>query len=363
MNTNVYRSDFHLDRILSKSLAQESLTKEEIKFLLSLDDEESLDQLFHTARKIRYIHFGDDVFLSGFVYFSTWCRNDCTFCRYRYSNRLANRYRKNKMEVLEIACQLAESGVHLIDLTIGEDPVIHKKIDELADLVRSIKDLTGLPVMVSPGVVSLDTLKALTEVGADWYACYQEAHNRKLFKRLRPDQDYDERLSMKMEARGLGLLIEEGILTGVGENTDDILLSLEVMNDLDAHQIRVMTFVPQEGTPMANFPAASWRGELSIIAVMRLLFQDRLIPASLDVGGVRGLRERLLAGANVITSIIPPHKGLVGISNSVLDVDEGYRTVRGVTPILDKMKISTAEPRKYAQWILHERERILDSSY
>jgi methylornithine synthase len=354
MGTVVDRSVFHLDRILSKSLTEVSLTREEIGFLLNLRDEEDLGRLFDTAREIRRRHFGDAVFLYGFVYFSTWCRNDCTFCRYRRSNQMAQRYRKDKREVLDIAGQVAESGVHLIDLTMGEDPLIHREADRLIDLVWALKDQTGLPVMVSPGVVGLDVLKALSGVGADWYACYQETHNRGIFRRLRPGQDYEQRLRVKREAREVGLLIEEGILAGVGEGTDDILMSLEVIDDLGAHQLRVMTFVPQEGTPMADFPSPSWRGELSIIAVMRLLFPDRLIPASLDVGGIAGLRERLLAGANVITSIIPPHRGLVGVSQSVLDVEEGYRTVRGVLPVLEEMGLRTATQDEYTRWVCGE---------
>lgn len=362
MGTVVDRCVFHLDRILSKSLAQVALTKDEIRFLLDLRHDEDLGRLFHTAREIRHRHCGDAIFLYGFVYFSTWCQNDCTFCRYRRSNRLAERYRKDKMEVLDIACQLAETGVHLIDLTMGEDPIVHHETDGLAELVRSIKDQTGLPVMVSPGVVSPDLLKALAGAGADWYACYQETHNRELFNRLRPGQDYEERLSRKREARELGLLIEEGILAGVGEGADDILTSLDVISDLRVHQMRVMTFVPQEGTPMTDFPAPSWRGELAIIAVMRLLFPDRLIPASLDVGGIRGLRERLLAGANVITSIIPPHTGLVGVSQSFLDVDEGYRTVTGVVPVLETMGLRTATQDEYARWVCHERASMSDKN-
>jgi methylornithine synthase len=360
MGAVVDRSDFHLGRVLSKARNHEPLTKGEIRFLCDLRDEEDLGRLFRAAREIRHRHSGDAIFLYGFVYFSTWCRNDCTFCLYRRSNPLAARYRKDKREVLDIACQLADSGVHLIDLTMGEDPQIHREADGLMDLVLAIKDQTGLPVMVSPGVVSQETLRALHGVGVDWYACYQETHNRELFSRLRPGQDYEERLSRKSEARKLGLLIEEGILAGVGEEIDDIVTSLEVINDLGAHQMRVMTFVPQEGTPMAAVPEPSSRRELVTIAVMRLLFPDRLVPASLDVKGIRGLRERLLAGANVVTSIIPPHTGLLGVSHSVLDVDEGYRTVRGVESVLHKIGLRTATRDEYTQWVCHERDSMSD---
>ena len=39
-------------------------------------------------------HSGDAVFLYGFVYFSTYCRNECAFCFYRADNDESPRYRK-----------------------------------------------------------------------------------------------------------------------------------------------------------------------------------------------------------------------------------------------------------------------------
>jgi methylornithine synthase len=356
------RSGFSLERVLAKSLEGEALTRAEIAFLLDRDDKTDLSRLFETAQAMRSRYFGDAIFLYGFVYFSTWCRNDCIFCRYRRSNPLAKRYRKDKEEVIEISSRLAESGVHLIDLTMGEDPFFLGEGEgaaELTDLIRALKAQPGLPLMVSPGVISDEGLMDFRDAGVDWYACYQETHNRRLFRRLRPGQSYDERLTRKMAAREMGMLIEEGILAGAGDVTDDIVTSIGVMKRLEAHQIRVMTFVPQEGTPLVNLAAPSFLRELLTIAVMRLVFPDRLIPASLDVGGIGGLEERLLAGANVITSLIPPHIGLVGVSQSFLDVDEGYRSVEGVIPVLEKMGLRTATAGEYAEWVDQERTQLM----
>ncbi len=264
-------------------------------------------------------------------------------------------------EILEISSRLAESGVHLIDLTMGEDPFFYwggQGADELFEVVRRLKEETGLPIMVSPGVAARETLNALRKAGAEWYACYQETHSQELFNRLRPNQDYDKRLRTKMEAHQMGFLIEEGILTGAGDSVDDIVTSLEQMKTLEAHQIRVMTFVPQEGTPLGKLPAPSPDREMMIIATMRLLFPDRLIPASLDVRGIGGLRDRLLAGANVVTSLIPAGVGLVGVSQSALDIDEGHRTVKGVIPVMEKMGLKAATRDEYTKWVHNESEQL-----
>ena len=111
--------------------------------------------MFAAARELRARHFGDAVFLYGFVYFSTYCRNECAFCFYRADNDESPRYRKTADEVVAICRDLAASGVVLLDLTMGEDPAIHDEpgYAALLDLVGAVARATGLPVMVSPGVV------------------------------------------------------------------------------------------------------------------------------------------------------------------------------------------------------------------
>jgi methylornithine synthase len=347
-----------LQEIIARALSGQPLVREEIEFLLRLRSAQTVSVLFEAARELRSRYFGNRVFLYGFVYFSTWCRNRCHFCFYRRGNRINVRYRKTPAEILEVASALARSGVHLIDLTMGEDPFFFEHaagFDLLADIVQAVKKETGLPVMVSTGVPPREALAELASAGADWYACYQETHNRELFARLRPGQSYDERLEMKYFARKLGLLVEEGILTGVGDTLADVVTSIGVMARLGAQQVRVMSFVPQKGTPMERWASPPRLRELVTIAVFRLVFPDRLIPASLDVDGIAGLEDRLKAGANVITSLIPPRVGLAGVSRSSLDIDEGYRTPEGVLPVLERLGLKPANLEDYTRWIQNNR--------
>lgn len=348
----------NIESILEKALCGRIPTEKETIHILGLKKEEEIFRVFQTARRLRDKNFGRKVFLYGFLYFSTFCRNDCRFCASRVSNSIARRYRKSESEVVEAACLLAESGVHLIDLTMGEDPLFHEDaagFAALAELIRKIKEKTGLPLMVSPGVVPQDALKEFIRAGADWFACYQETHNRWLFGHLRPAQDYDRRISLKISAKSMGMLIEEGIMTGVGESMADIAHSMQAMQEMAVHQARAMSFVPQTGTPMSGRLSPPRLKELLTIAVLRLLFPSKLIPASLDVDGLEHVKERLDAGANVITSLIPPYLGLSGVSQPVLGIDDGYRTVRGMTSLLKKAGLSAASQKEYQQWILRQK--------
>jgi methylornithine synthase len=351
-----------LDAILSKALNAEKLSKEDILFLLNLDGADQLNTLFTAAKKLRREHFGDEIFLYGFIFASTYCRNDCRFCYFRRSNPQSRRYRKTRADVVAAARRLAASGVHLIDLTMGEDPAIYNGGDtgfnRLIELIESVKQTAGLPVMISPGVIPTPVLGRLAEAGAAWYACYQETHQRKLFTLLRPGQDYDLRLKTKRDAHHLGLLIEEGLLCGVGETCEDIARSIRVMQDLKADQVRVMNFIPQPGTPMAQQTSSDLRTEAKIIAVMRLALPDRLIPASLDVDGIKGLKRRLDAGANVVTSIVPPGVGLAGVARHCLDIEDGRRTHAAVLKVLATCELRPASIEDYLSWIKSRRLAI-----
>ena len=357
-----------LEPILQRALQGHPPSARELERLFALGEAgveageeagEERGRLFAAARELRRRHFGDRVFLYGFLYLSTFCRNDCRFCWYRRSNLACRRYRKDEMETLEAAIRLAGSGVHLLDLTLSEDPVLRAEgFAVLAHLTARVKEVTGLPLMLSPGVAPAETLLRLKRAGADWYACYQETHSRGLFRRLRPQQSFGARMGAKRSARRAGLLLEEGILCGVGESPRDLARSVKAMGRLGAAQVRAMSFVPHPGIPL---PRASGTGgdpqggdtqrELVAIAVLRLAFPDRLIPASLDVDGLAGLERRLAAGANVVTSLIPPGQGLAGVAQSELDIEEGRRTAAEVGEVLQRCGLAPASRAEYAEWL------------
>lgn len=352
--------DDRLPSILERAESGDPLSRAEVVHLLSVHHEEDREALFSAARRVRNRNTGDEVFLYGFVYLSTYCRNDCRFCLYRRSNTESLRYRKDKAQIVKAARTLADSKVHLIDLTMGEDPTYFggDGFRGLADLIVSVREATDLPVMISPGGVDERVLAMLKESGASWYACYQETHNRSLFQKLRPAQDFDARLDGKRTARRMGLLTEEGILSGIGETSEDVADSLAAMGELEADQVRVMSFVPQKGTPLSNRPPGRPGEETKILAIMRLLFPDRLIPASLDVGGLRGLRERLDAGANVVTSLVPPGEGLSGVAQANLDIDNARRTVESVEPVLRRCGLRAGTKASYRRWVERRMDRI-----
>ncbi len=344
-----------LEEILDKAERNVRLSLDEIVFLLSLEDGKQVELLFQSACAFRQQNFGNKIFLYGFLYFNTECGNNCLFCQYRKSNTKAVRYRKSVVAIKTIIQQMRDSGVHLLDLTMGEltDGTEEARLEykRLAEVVRGIRKESDIPVMVSPGVVNAGVLHDLADAGADWFACYQETYSRALFDKVRVGQSFDKRYGTKLTARSLGMHVEEGMLLGLGETVEDRAEMILGMQDLDADQVRVMTLVPHPDTPLANMVQRPELEELKTIAVMRLVMPDRLIPASLDVGGLAGLRHRLEAGANVVTSLIIPGMGLSGVANEKLDIDQARRTPQAILPILEECDLVPASIEELRSWL------------
>lgn len=347
--------DSNVPAIAAKLRAGTAVSKQEVQYLLGLTDESETQYLFEAARSQRARFFGNKIFLYGFLYFSTHCKNDCCFCQYRKTNTSLTRYRKSTTDIVKAAKEMEASGVHLIDLTMGEDPLMllagSSNVKRFGDIVLAVKDVTDLPLMISPGVLDDDTLSAFGRMGIDFYACYQETLSRDHFNMLRSGQSFDRRLASKRMAKAYGMLTEEGLLLGTGESLESIADSLLFMRDERNDQIRAMTFVPQEGVTIDYSGRSGAIQELLTIAAMRLLMPDRLIPASLDVDGLKGLAARLNAGANVVTSIVPPDSGLAGVANNSLDIKEARRSMEKIIPVLKSCGLEVASQQAFKDWL------------
>ena len=345
---------------VAKAEREGKLSVDEIFELMSATGSEDLDTLFSAARRVRDKEFGKKIFTYGFVYFSTYCKNNCTFCYYRTSNSGIDRYRKSKEEIVQLSASLQDAGINLSDLTMGEDPLMYKDgYKNLLDIISAVHDEVGINIMASPGALPHDMFTKVRDAGADWYACYQETYNRELFNSLRLNQSYDDRRNQKIWAMEAGLLAEDGMMIGLGESVRDRAETIAEMSSLGCGQVRAMTFVPQAGTPMQDFMPYDSTEELKAIAIMRLLNPDKLIPCSLDVEGIAGLKTRITAGANVVTSIVPPSKHLAGVAQHELDIENGNRSVEHVFEMLEDMGHHHASSAEYRSFLeAHRPKRV-----
>jgi len=335
-----------LDGLGEKVIEGFRLSDNDLKVLLSLESEEELEKLYYAARKVRNHYFGNRVFLNCFIYFSTHCKNLCTFCYYNCKNKI-RRYRLTKEEVKETCRALKGAGFHMIDLTMGEDPHFYEDPTRFVELVQIVKEELGLPIMISPGVIDNTTLLKAREKGANFFALYQETYDLELYRKLRVGQSFYGRVNARSFAKDHGYCIEDGILTGVGNDIESTVSSLKGMKANDPDMVRVMTFLPQEGTPLSGFTDKSNLSELKILAILRLMFPKCLIPASLDLEGIDGMVPRLNSGANIVTSILPFDSRLEGVANYDRGFKERDRNIQSVINRLESIGMKPAQQAEF----------------
>lgn len=330
-----------LENYAEQIIAGSEVSDEKLREMLQISDPDEMEKLHYVARHIRDNFFGNKVFMYSFVYFSTHCKNNCAFCYYNRENEI-DRYRLTLEDIKKICQVLKTEEIHMVDLTMGEDPFFHNEPERLVELVRTVKEEVGKPIMVSPGVVDNETLGLLKDSGANFLALYQETYDKELYGKLRVEQSFEERINSRNHAKRIGYCVEDGILTAVEPDIESTLISLRGLGTSNPDMVRVMTFLPQKGTPLEGKGVEGSEAELKMISILRLMYPNLLIPASLDLEGIDGMVHRLNSGANVVTSIISSNSALEGVVNYDREHAERDRDVKSVIARLKSMGMEPA---------------------
>jgi len=283
------------------------ITKREIVRLLKEKDESVVRDIFDEADRIRRVFAGDAVHLRGLIEFSNYCRRNCLYCGLRRENRKVTRYRMTADEILAAAVQAGELGFKTLVLQSGEDPSY--PIETLCELVRSIKAGTGAAVTLSVGERSYEDYKKLRKAGADRYLLRFETSDSALFKALKPDSAYADRLQCLRWLAELGYQVGSGTIVGLPFQTveslaDDILTFMEM--DLD--MIGVGPYIAHPDTPLTGSADGSLDMLLKVTALTRIVARDVHMPATTATGTIDplGRQKALQCGANVLMPNVTP---------------------------------------------------------
>ena len=115
-----------IESIIQKCINSEKLTREEIIFLLNLEDKSDMDKLFSAGDTIRRKYCGDDVQIRALLELSNVCARHCNYCGIRADNHEITRYRIEPDEIVDIAIALNGKGLKTIVMQSGEDPILYR---------------------------------------------------------------------------------------------------------------------------------------------------------------------------------------------------------------------------------------------
>ncbi|WP_298071449.1 radical SAM protein [uncultured Bacteroides sp.] len=285
------------------SLRQNEFTDAVLTEALELTGETQL-QLFELAQQARHIAFPDDeVQVRSVIEISNVCRQKCRYCAIGGKEQKFN-YTLDSNAISLLMEYLYNKGRRNILLQSGEnvnDAFINDVVDAI-DFVKQHHD--DLRIILCMGDLSESQYQRLFNAGATDYILKFEASNRDLFSYCKPNDSLENRLECIKQLHKIGYRIGSGNIVGLPKQTlNDLVTDLQLIHELPLSMNSTTIFIPAENSAFANEPAGNPIHTLNMMALMRIMNPNRLMPttSSLEKMIPDGQYLGLQAGANTVT--------------------------------------------------------------
>ncbi len=350
-----------LQKIFEKLDTHHDLTREDIRYLLTLQDSAKIQQLYDRAYLEKVKHTGKKVYLRGLIELSNICVKDCYYCGIRKSNRTIDRFSLTEEEIISGAEWAYKNEYGSMVLQAGER-YDEKYVWFIEDIIKKIKEKTGdkLGITLSLGEQSLETYKRWFDAGAHRYLLRIETSNRELYKKLHPeDHSWDERRKALRSLKEAGFQVGTGVMIGLPFQTyEDLVDDILFFKEIDADMIGMGPYLISRETPLAAVAEKNMLiGEdklqlaLKMIAVTRLYLKDVNIAATTALQAIEetGREKGLKAGANIIMPNVTDvqYRSSYQLYDNKPCLDENADVCRGC---LELRVLSIDEEIGYGQW-------------
>lgn len=235
-----------------------SLDAQTLETWLRETDEHRLENLWREADRVRRENVGDAVHLRGLIEISNYCCRLCGYCGLRADNRGLERYRMSREEILRCARLAQDLGYGTVVMQAGEDYGVTR--GWMADLIRAIKQETGLAITLSLGERSDEDLAAWKQAGADRYLLRFETSDPGLYALIHPPgpgRTLSDRVAQLKRMREMGYEIGSGIMVGIpGQTYAMVAQDILLFRELDLDMIGVGPYISHPATPLARMEPA-----------------------------------------------------------------------------------------------------------
>ncbi len=297
-------------KVLTEKLyATHSLSRDEYAVLISDSDTKTARYLSEKAVKVREEIYGKDVYIRGLIEISNYCKNNCLYCGIRRDNKICQRYRLEKSDILDCCDDGYELGFRTFVFQGGEDN--YYTDDFLTDLITSVKKrYPDCAITLSLGERSYDSYEVLKNAGADRYLLRHETANKAHYEALHPkEMSYENRMRCLSDLRSLGYQVGCGFMVGSPHQTlENIANDLKFIEEFQPEMCGIGPFIPQSDTPFGQFPAGSVELTCRLLSIIRLIKPNILLPSTTALGSIDpfGREKGILAGANVVMPNLSP---------------------------------------------------------
>ncbi len=294
-----------ITQIAEEVLTGQTIDRGRIEYLFSLGPE-NFEDLLYWANQIRQRFFANKVKVCSIVPGRLGgCNQDCKFCAQsaRYETSFKETKTLTDEQILDAAKKAKQKGVPNFGIVYSGKSITEKELQRLEKLIAKIKNVIGVGVCASLGIIDCNQAARLAKAGVSRYNHNLET-SRNNFKNIVTTHEYDTRVETIKAAKQAGLGICAGGVFGIGEtDTDRIDMAIE-LRQLGVDMIPMNFLHPIAGTPLADMPTMQPSQILRLIALYRFI----LPKVDIKVAGGRVLNLRDMqswmfrAGATAILS-------------------------------------------------------------
>ena len=327
----------YFKEIIDRLEKEKNLSDDEFKALLETEDEEVLEYLYAAARRVREGIYGKDVYLRGLIEFTNFCKNNCKYCGIRNGNKNCERYRLTFEQIID-CCNIGyELGFRTFVLQGGED--MYYTDEKMEMIIREIKRLhPDCAITLSIGEKERESFRRFFEAGADRYLFRHETADKAHYEMLHPsDMSFEHRMQSLKDLKEIGYQVGCGMMVGSPYQTiDHMVKDLRFLQDFRPQMVGMGPFIPHHDTEFKDEKAGTVLMTLKLLAIVRLLLPDVLLPATTALGTLdpKGREKGILAGANVVMPNLSPTdvrgKYLL-YDNKICTGDEAAECIRCMT--------------------------------
>ncbi len=275
-----------INSIMDKARELKGLNLEDVAHLTAIEEPSLLEKLFETARYVKETIYGKRLVLFAPLYISNFCRNDCTYCAFRASNRDIVRRALSQDEIANEVKALVMQGHKRVLLVTGEaypDEGISYVLKAIETIYKTKVDngeIRRINVNIAP--LNVDEFKELKKANIGTYQIFQETYHRETYAEVHPrgaKRDYDFRIMAMDRAMEAGIDdVGIGVLFGLYDWRFEVLGMMQHVNHLEdkfgvgPHTISIPRLEPALGCEITTNPPheVSDNDFAKIIAIFRL---------------------------------------------------------------------------------------------
>ena len=270
------------------------------------EDEELARSL---AKECTEKHYGNGVYTRGLIELTNYCKNNCYYCGIQRENREVERYRLSKEEILSCCADGYHLGFRTFVLQGGEDPYFTD--ERIVDIVTAIREAyPDCAITLSIGEKPRESYEKYYKAGVNRYLLRHETADEEHYQYLHPKElSWKRRMRCLQDLKEIGFQVGCGFMVGSPHQTVKTLAKdLYFIQEFQPDMCGIGPFIPQHATRFAKEKAGSLRETLFLLALLRLIKPNLLLPATTALGTIdeHGRELGILSGANVLMPNLSP---------------------------------------------------------